>query len=57
MVLGIVAANLALMLLARRLRVALFLVLPILGAVIGVIQVGIGLQIVISALRLLGVPT
>ena len=56
-VLGIVAANLALMLLARRLRVALFLVLPILGAVIGVIQVGIGLQIIISALRLLGVPT
>jgi multiple antibiotic resistance protein len=56
-VLGIVAANLAIMLLARRLRGVLFLVLPILGAVLGVIQVGIGLQIINGALRMIGAPT
>jgi multiple antibiotic resistance protein len=54
-VVGIMALNLLVMLLARRLRHVLALVLPILGAVLGVVQVALGLQIINNSLRTLGV--
>ncbi len=54
-VVGIMALNLLVMLLARRLRRVLALVLPILGAVLGVVQVALGLQIINNSLRTLGV--
>jgi hypothetical protein len=43
------------MLVARRLPAVVKLVLTILGAVLGVVQVAIGLQIINNALRTLGV--
>ena len=54
-VVAIMALNLIVMLLARRLRRVLGLVLPILGAVLGVVQVALGLQIINNSLRTLGV--
>jgi multiple antibiotic resistance protein len=51
----IMALNLAVMLVARRLPAVVTLVLTILGAVLGVVQVAIGLQIINNALRTLGV--
>jgi multiple antibiotic resistance protein len=54
-VVAIMALNLLVMLLARRLRRVLALVLPILGAVLGVIQVALGLQIINNSLHTLGV--
>lgn len=54
-VVAIMVVNLVFMLLARRLRMVLGLVLPILGAVLGVIQVALGLQIINNALHALGV--
>ena len=50
-VVAIMALNLLLMLVARRLRRVLGLVLPILGAVLGVVQVALGLQIINNSLR------
>ena len=50
-VLGIMASNLIVMLLARRLMPVFSVVLPILGAVLGVVQVALGLQIIHNALR------
>jgi multiple antibiotic resistance protein len=52
-VLAIMASNLIIMLLARRLMSVLALVLPILGAVLGVVQVALGLQIIHNALRMM----
>jgi multiple antibiotic resistance protein len=54
-VVAIMALNLAVMLVARRLPAVVTLVLTILGAVLGVVQVAIGLQIINNALRTLGV--
>ncbi len=54
-VVGIMVLNLIVMLVARRLQIVLAVVLPIFGAVLGVIQVALGLQIINSALRQLGV--
>jgi multiple antibiotic resistance protein len=54
-VVAIMALNLAVMLVARRLPAVVKLVLTILGAVLGVVQVAIGLQIINNALRTLGV--
>ena len=54
-VVGIMVLNLIVMLVARRLQTVLAVVLPIFGAVLGVIQVALGLQIINSALRQLGV--
>jgi multiple antibiotic resistance protein len=54
-VLMIMVLNLVVMLSARRLATVLGLVLPILGAVLGVVQVALGLQIINSALQMLGV--
>lgn len=51
----IMALNLAVMLVARRLPAVVTIVLTILGAVLGVVQVAIGLQIINNALRTLGV--
>lgn len=50
-VLGILALDLVFMLAARRLRIVFALVLPVLGAVLGVVQVALGLQIINVALR------
>ena len=47
--------NLIVMLVARRLQTVLSLVLRIFGAVLGVVQVALGLQIINNALRMLGV--
>ena len=47
--------NLMVMLVARRLVIVLAFVLPILGAVLGVVQVALGLQIINNALQMLGV--
>ncbi len=52
-VLGIMLLNLIVMLLARRLGTGFRIILPILGAVLGVIQVALGLQIIHNSLRLL----
>jgi multiple antibiotic resistance protein len=54
-VVAIMALNLVVMLLARRLQAVVSLLLPILGAVLGVVQVALGLQIINNALRTLGV--
>jgi multiple antibiotic resistance protein len=54
-VVAIMVLNLFVMLSARRLATVLGLVLPILGAVLGVVQVALGLQIINNALRMLGV--
>ena len=54
-VVAIMVLNLLVMLSARRLATVLGLVLPILGAVLGVVQVALGLQIINNALRMLGV--
>ena len=51
--LAIMALNLAIMILARRLPTALSLALAVLGAVLGVIQVALGLQIINNSLRAL----
>ena len=52
-VVGIMALNLVFMLAARRLQVVFALALPVLGAVLGVVQVALGLQIMNIALRAL----
>lgn len=54
-VMAIMALNLIVMLVARRLVPVFAIALPILGAVLGVIQVAVGLQIIHNALRMLGV--
>ena len=54
-VVAILALNLIVMLMARHLPAVVTLVLTILGAVLGVVQVAIGLQIINNALRMLGV--
>jgi multiple antibiotic resistance protein len=54
-VVAIMALNLVFMLAARRLQSVLALALPVLGAVLGVVQVALGLQIINVALRALGV--
>jgi multiple antibiotic resistance protein len=54
-VVAIMALNLVVMLAARRLQTVLAFVLPIFGAVLGVVQVALGLQIINNALRQLGV--
>lgn len=54
-VVAIMALNLIVMLVARRLQTVVSLLLPILGAVLGVVQVALGLQIINNALRTLGV--
>lgn len=53
LVVGIMAWNFVFMLVARRLQVVFALALPILGAVLGVVQVALGLQIINIALRAL----
>lgn len=55
LVVTIMVLNLLVMLVAWRLQTALSFVLRIFGAVLGVIQVALGLQIMNSALRALGV--
>jgi multiple antibiotic resistance protein len=54
-VVAIMVLNLVVMLTARRLASVLAFVLPILGAVLGVVQVALGLQIINNALQMLGV--
>ena len=54
-VVAIMVLNLIVMLVARRLQTVLSLVLRIFGAVLGVVQVALGLQIINNALRMLGV--
>ncbi len=54
-VVAILALDFVFMLAARRLRVVFALALPVLGAVLGVVQVALGLQIVNVALRALSV--
>ena len=54
-VVAIMVLNLIVMLVARRLQTVLAFVLPIFGAVLGVVQVALGLQIINNALRPLGV--
>jgi multiple antibiotic resistance protein len=54
-VVAIMVLNLIVMLAARRLAPVLAFVLPILGAVLGVVQVALGLQIINNALQMLGV--
>ena len=54
-VVAIMVLNLIVMLVARRLQTALAVALPIFGAVLGVVQVALGLQIINNALRQLGV--
>lgn len=54
-VMVIMVLNLIVMLLARRMRVVLAIALPIFGAVLGVVQVALGLQIINNALHQLGV--
>jgi multiple antibiotic resistance protein len=53
-VVAIMVLNLIVMLVARRLQTVVSLMLPILGAVLGVVQVALGLQIINNALRTLG---
>jgi multiple antibiotic resistance protein len=52
---GIMALNLIVMLLGRRLAPVFAIALPIFGAVLGVVQVAVGLQIINTALHALGV--
>ena len=54
-VVAIMALNLVFMLAARRLQVVFALALPILGAVLGVVQVALGLQIINNALHALNI--
>ena len=54
-VVGIMALNLAFMLAARRLQVAFSIALPILGAVLGVVQVALGLHFINNALHALNI--
>ena len=54
-VVAIMVLNLIVMLVARRLQTVLAVALPIFGAVLGVVQVALGLQIINNALRQLGV--
>jgi len=54
-VVGIMAVNLLVMLLTRYIGKLLFLFLSILGAVLGIIQVALGLMIIINQLKALGV--
>ena len=54
-VVAIMALNLIVMLLARRLKIVFAIALPIFGAVLGVVQVALGLQIINNALHQLGV--
>ncbi|MGA8050252.1 MAG: MarC family protein [Burkholderiales bacterium] len=54
-VVAIMVLNLIVMLVARRLQTVLAFVLPIFGAVLGVVQVALGLQIINNALHMLGV--
>jgi multiple antibiotic resistance protein len=54
-VVAIMLANLVIMMLARRILPAMAIVLPILGAVLGVVQVALGLQIINNALTTMGV--
>ena len=49
------ALNLIFMLAARRLQVVFALVLPILGAVLGVVQVALGLHFINNALHALNI--
>jgi multiple antibiotic resistance protein len=53
--LAIMLLNLLTMLLATRFMGLLYLVLPILGAILGVVQVALGLQIIYNSLKALGV--
>jgi multiple antibiotic resistance protein len=54
-VLVIMLLNLMVMLTARSYQVILSVVLPILGAVLGVIQVALGLKVIDISLRALGI--
>ena len=54
-VLVIMLLNLMVMLTARSYQAILSVVLPVLGAVLGVIQVALGLKIIDNSLRLLGI--
>ena len=54
-VVAIMMLNLIVMLVARRLLPMLSIVMPIFGAVLGVVQVALGLQIINNALHTLGV--
>jgi multiple antibiotic resistance protein len=54
-VVAIMVLNLIVMLVTRRLLPVLAVLLPILGAVLGVVQVALGLQIINSSLRAMGV--
>ena len=54
-VVAIMVLNLIVMLVARRLQTVLAFLLPIFGAVLGVVQVALGLQIINNALRMLEV--
>jgi len=54
-VIAIMALNLVVMLVARRLRTGLSIVMPIFGAVLGVVQVALGLHVINNALHNLGI--
>jgi len=54
-IVAIMVLNLIMMLAARRLKTLFAVALPILGAVLGVVQVALGLDIIDNALRQLGV--
>jgi multiple antibiotic resistance protein len=54
-VIAIMVLNLIVMLVARRLRTGLSIVMPIVGAVLGVVQVALGLHIINNALHNLGI--
>ena len=54
-VLVIMLLNLMVMLAARRYQKVLSLALPILGAVLGIIQVALGLKIIDNSLRVMGI--
>jgi multiple antibiotic resistance protein len=51
MVTGIMILNLLVMLIARKIQKPLMIILPLLGAVLGVIQVALGLQIVVNSFK------
>lgn len=52
---AIMLVNLVVMLIARKIQPVLAVVLPILGAILGAVQVALGLEIIVNALRALGV--
>jgi small neutral amino acid transporter SnatA (MarC family) len=54
-VIAIMVLNLIVMLVARRLLPMLSIVMPIFGAVLGIVQVALGLQVINNALQTLGV--